>query len=151
MSNSTNPLKIFTVMKDGARLPCYKTSGAAGADLCAFLEQPVTLQPMQRSLIPTGVFVEIPQGYELQLRPRSGIALESGITVLNSPGTIDSDYRGELLVLLINLSNVPYTVNNGQRIAQIVLAPVCHAEFELTDRLSETERGEKGYGSTGMK
>ena len=150
MSNFILPTKVFTVLREGAKLPEYKSEGAAGADICACLDSPVTLKPMERHLIPTGISVQIPEGYELQLRPRSGLALQYGITVLNAPGTIDSDYRGELLALLINLGDKDFTVNNGERIAQIVLAAVARADFQKTESLSETLRGSSGYGSTGV-
>lgn len=150
MSDFVLPVKVFCVLKDGAKLPEYKTDGAAGADLFAFLENPVIIKPFERKLITTGVFVQIPKGYELQLRPRSGLALKHGITVLNSPGTIDSDYRGEILVLLINLGETDFVVENGQRIAQVILAPVVKGGFEIVNSLEKTTRGSAGYGSTGL-
>jgi len=143
-------VKVFSVLKDGALLPEYQTSGSAGADLHAYLAEPVTLNPMERKLIPTGLCVELPAGYELQVRPRSGLALKYGITVLNTPGTVDSDYRGELCVLLINLGSEPFTVRHGDRIAQAVVAPVVQVSFVQTDALSKTGRGTDGYGSTGI-
>lgn len=142
--------QIFFLLKEGASLPTYKTVGSAGADLRAYLDEPVTLEPMARKLIPTGLFVELPDGFELQVRPRSGLALQYGITVLNAPGTVDSDYRGELCVLLINLGTEPFTVRHGDRIAQAVIAPVVPVRFIPTDALSKTERGTNGYGSTGI-
>ena len=142
--------QIFFLLKEGASLPTYKTVGSAGADLRAYLDEPVTLEPMERKLIPTGLFVELPDGFELQVRPRSGLALQYGITVLNAPGTVDSDYRGELCVLLINLGTEPFTVRHGDRIAQAVIAPVVPVRFITTDALSKTERGTNGYGSTGI-
>lgn len=150
MSIADGAVKVFSVLKDGALLPEYQTSGSAGADLCAYLAEPVTLNPMERKLIPTGLFVELPVGYELQVRPRSGLALKYGITVLNTPGTVDSDYRGELCVLLVNLGSEPFTVQNGDRIAQAVVAQTVQVRFVQTDTLSITERGSKGYGSTGI-
>ncbi len=135
--------------KSGMPLPAYKTSGAAGMDLQANMETHVELASLERKLIPTGLFVEIPQGYEAQIRPRSGLALNHGITVLNSPGTIDSDYRGEIKVLLVNLSAEKYTVNPQDRIAQMVFAQCEQAVWEEKESLQETERGEGGYGSTG--
>lgn len=144
------PVKVFAVLKEGAKLPEYKTPGSAGADLFALLDEPLVLKPGQRSLVSTGISVQIPEGYELQLRPRSGLALKYGITVLNAPGTIDSDYRGELLALLINLGDKDFTINSGERIAQIVLARVSRAEFHACEKLDETVRGSGGYGSTGL-
>ena len=138
------------VAQKGAVVPSYKTDGAAGADVCAFLTEPVTIAPGSFAMIPTGLFFEIPQGYEIQVRPRSGLAAKNGITVLNTPGTIDSDYRGELKIILINLGSSAFVVNNGERIAQIIVSPVTVADFKLTDSLSDTVRGEKGFGSTGV-
>lgn len=143
-------IRVPFVLKDGASLPEYRTAGSAGADLRAYLAEPVTLNPMTRQLIPTGLSVELPAGFELQVRPRSGLALQHGVTVLNTPGTVDSDYRGELCVLLINLSAEPFTVRHGDRIAQAVIAPVVQPCFIAVDSLSETERGRGGYGSTGI-
>ena len=138
------------MLRDGALLPEYQTSGSAGADLHAYLAEPITLKPMERTLIPTGLFVELPEGYELQVRPRSGLALKYGVTVLNTPGTVDSDYRGELCVLLVNLGSEPFTVQNGDRIAQAVVAQTVQVRFVQTDALSKTGRGSNGYGSTGI-
>lgn len=143
-------IKVFVKRKDGAVVPEYKTSGSAGADLRAYIKEPVILKPMQRRLIPTGLFVELPEGTELQVRPRSGLALKYGITVLNTPGTVDSDYRGELCVLLINLGSEDFKIENGDRIAQAVIAEAEQAQFIKKDKLSETERGSGGYGSTGI-
>jgi len=131
-------------------LPRYETAGAAGMDLRAFLEQEVAIAPLERAKIPTGLFVEIPAGYEAQVRPRSGLAARSGVTVVNAPGTIDSDYRGEVEVMLINFGGEPFTVKNGDRIAQMVIAPVVRAFVRETDILSRTERGTGGFGSTGI-
>ena len=142
-------VKIKVLAKEGAALPVYKTAGAAGADVCAFLEADVVIGPNERHLIPTGLFFDIPAGYEVQVRPRSGLALKNGITVFNTPGTIDSDYRGEVKVLLVNFSADPYTVCSGDRIAQLVVAPVTRASWERADAISESERGEAGWGSTG--
>ena len=130
-------------------MPAYQTPGAAGADLCACLASPVTLPPGAHALVPTGLRFEIPPGYEMQVRPRSGIAAKAGVTVLNSPGTIDSDYRGEVQVILVNHGTAPFVVNHGDRIAQAVIAPVIHACFSPTDALGGTMRGEGGFGSTG--
>ena len=150
MSIADGAVRIFSVLKEGALLPEYQTAGSAGADLHAYLTEPVTLNPMERKLIPTGLFVELPVGYELQVRPRSGLALKYGITVLNTPGTVDSDYRGELCVLLVNLGSEPFTVQNGDRIAQAVVAQAIQVSFVQTDALSKTGRGVNGYGSTGI-
>lgn len=135
-------------------LPAYETPGAAGADIRANLPQDqreagLTLAPMQRLIAPTGIRVEIPAGYEIQMRPRSGLALKHGITLPNTPGTIDSDYRGPLGVALVNLSDQPYIILHGDRIAQMVVAPVLQAGFQVVERLSETDRGTGGFGSTG--
>ena len=138
--------------KEGAIVPEYKTTGAVGADLCAYLpSQNVTLSPGKSALIPTGLFFEIPDGYEVQVRPRSGLAAKNGVTVLNTPGTIDSDYRGEIKVILINLGEKDFTINDGDRIAQMVIAPVTTADFTFAENLSETDRGSGGMGSTGIK
>lgn len=145
-----NKIEVKCLASKGAVMPCYKTQGAAGADVCAFLTEPVTIEPGAFAMIPTGLFFEIPQGYEIQVRPRSGLAAKNGITVLNTPGTIDSDYRGELKIILINLGKEAFVVNNGERIAQIIVSPVTLASFTITDSLSDTSRGEKGFGSTGV-
>lgn len=142
-------IEIKCVAKDGAKLPNYQTKGAAGADICAFLDSPVVLQKGKRELIPTGLSFEIPEGYEIQVRPRSGLAIKNGITCLNTPGTIDSDYRGEVKVILINLGESDFTINNGDRIAQLVVAPTIQGSFTLCNALSETDRGTGGFGSTG--
>jgi dUTP pyrophosphatase len=130
-------------------LPAYETAGAAGMDLRASLEQPVTLAPLERVLVPTGLFIELPIGFEAQVRPRSGLAAKKGVTVLNSPGTIDADYRGEIKVILVNLSNEPFVVEDGERVAQLVIARHERVEWSLTTSLEETERGAGGFGSTG--
>ena len=145
-----NTIKINTKNISNNDLPHYATSGSAGMDIRANLLETVVLSPLERRLIPTGIFLEIPQGYEGQVRPRSGLALKNGITCLNSPGTIDSDYRGELNVLLINLSNLPFTINNNDRIAQLVVAKVEKAELILVQQLNETERNAGGFGHTGV-
>ncbi|MCR5762272.1 MAG: dUTP diphosphatase [Treponema sp.] len=142
-------MKIPCKKNEGAEFPVYKTSGAAGADVCACIKDSVVIHSMQSALIPTGLFFEIPEGYEIQVRPRSGLAFNNSVTVLNAPGTIDSDYRGELKVLLINLGKEDFTVNNKDRIAQIVVAPVTRGLFDSVEKLSSTERGEGGFGSTG--
>ena len=143
-------MKVKVINKGHQPLPAYATPQSAGTDLRANLESPVVLQPMERRLIPTGLYIALPPGYEAQVRPRSGLALKHGITVLNSPGTIDADYRGEVGVLLINLSHEPFTVNDGERIAQMVVARHEQAAFEPVEVLDETERGAGGYGHTGM-
>ena len=146
----TDTIKINTVNDSHNELPHYATSGAAGLDLKANILETIVLEPLQRRLIPTGIFLEIPYGYEVQVRPRSGLALKNGITCLNSPGTIDSDYRGEINVLLINLSTLPFTINNNDRIAQMVVAKVEKAELILVQQLNETERNAGGFGHTGV-
>lgn len=130
-------------------LPAYETIGSSGMDLRANLAEPVNLLPMQRALIPTGLFIELPLGYEAQVRPRSGLAIKHGITCLNTPGTIDSDYRGELKIILINLSSDPFTIQHGERIAQMVVQPVVKATWEEVKVLNESKRGEGGFGHTG--
>ncbi len=150
MSDKRNTVKVKCVASEGALLPVYKTSGAAGADVCAFLKEDIVIHNGEYTLVPTGLFFEIPEGYEIQVRPRSGLAFKNGVTVLNTPGTIDSDYRGELKVLLVNLGKEDFTVKSGDRIAQIILAPVTQADFVQTQLLSQTERGEGGFGSTGV-
>ena len=133
-----------------AALPHYESPGAAGMDLRAFLDQDIIIAPLERKRIPTGLYLEIPGGYEAQVRPRSGLAFNSGISVLNTPGTIDSDYRGELGVILINLGSEPFTVKNGDRIAQMIISPVIRMAIAEAESLSETERGAGGFGSTGI-
>lgn len=144
-------LKIQVINKGHQPLPQYATPQSAGMDLRANLEEPIKLRPLERRLIPTGLHIALPAGYEAQVRPRSGLALKKGITVLNSPGTIDADYRGEVGVLLINLSQEDFVVNDGERIAQMVIARHEQGEFEAVEVLDETERGEGGYGHTGVK
>lgn len=144
-------IKINIINKSEHPLPSYATAGAAGLDIRASLQQPLTLAPLERFLTPTGLFIELPEGYEAQIRPRSGMAIKQGITCLNSPGTIDSDYRGELKVILINLSNGPQVINNGDRIAQMVIAKTEQAELFLVHELKDTARGVGGFGHTGTK
>jgi dUTP pyrophosphatase len=144
-------LKVQIVNKSTHALPAYATSGSSGMDLRAFLSHPITLAPMQRILVPTGLFMEIPQGFEAQVRPRSGLAIKQGITCLNTPGTIDADYRGEIKVILINLSNEPQVIEDGDRIAQMVFQKVEQVEWVETDHLGETLRSEGGFGHTGKK
>lgn len=143
------PVIPCTVQK-GATVPCYQTSGAAGADVYAFIPQDIVLNPGKRVLVPTGLSFQIPEGYEVQVRPRSGLASKNGVTCLNTPGTIDSDYRGEVKVLLINLGEEPFIIRNGDRIAQLVVSPVQQAQFSKVDFLDATERGTGGFGSTGV-
>ena len=137
---------------DGLELPAYETANSAGVDLRAAVAEsvPITLLTGERTLIPTGLAMEIPEGYEAQIRPRSGLAIKNGVTALNSPGTIDADYRGEVQVILINHGAEPFTVERGMRIAQMVIAPVTQVTFATTDDLSDTERGSGGFGSTGV-
>ena len=144
-------LKINLVNRGHQQLPAYATSQSAGMDLRANLDAPVTLRPLERRLIPTGLYIALPEGYEAQVRPRSGLALKYGLTVLNAPGTIDADYRGEIGVVLVNLSNEDFVVHDGERIAQLVIARYEQAEFIVVDELDATERGEGGYGHTGVK
>ena len=142
-------IKIKVVNKGHQQLPAYATKQSAGMDLRANIDEPVILHPMERRLIPTGLHIALPEGFEAQVRPRSGLALKHGITVLNTPGTIDADYRGEVMVLLVNFSNDDFVINDGERIAQMVIARHEQGEFEEVDELSDTERGDGGYGSTG--
>lgn len=144
-------VKVKIVNHSNNPMPKYQTLGSAGMDLMAMLSEPVMIKPLQRTLIPTGIFIELPTSYEAQIRPRSGLALKKGLTVLNSPGTIDSDYRGELKIILINLSNETVIINNGDRIAQVVIAQHARAELIEVQELSDTKRGEKGFGHTGVK
>lgn len=144
-------IKIKVVNKGHQQLPAYATTQSAGMDLRANIDGEIVLHPMERRLIPTGLHIALPEGYEAQVRPRSGLALKHGITVLNTPGTIDADYRGEVMVLLINFSNENFVINDGERIAQMVIARHEQGEFIEVDELDETERGEGGYGHTGMK
>ncbi|MBR5516589.1 MAG: dUTP diphosphatase [Firmicutes bacterium] len=142
--------EIKIISKSGV-LPTYETEGSAGADLRAYLDEPVTLQPGERRLVPTGLFVELPVGIEAQIRARSGMAIKHGIGLVNGVGTVDSDYRGEWNVPLINFSNEPYTIHNGDRIAQVVFASYVKGEFVVTETIDETERGAGGFGHTGIK
>lgn len=144
-------MKVKVVNKGHHPLPAYATEQSAGMDLRANIDEPIVLEPMERRLVPTGLHIALPAGFEAQVRPRSGLALKKGITVLNSPGTIDADYRGEIGVLLINLSAEPFTINDGERIAQMVVARHEKADFIEMEVLDETERGTGGYGHTGVK
>lgn len=144
-------MKIKIINKSAHALPHYETEASAGMDLRANLEQAVTLKPLERAIIKTGLFIELPIGIEAQVRPRSGLAAKHGITVLNAPGTIDADYRGEIGVILVNLSSDDFTIENGERIAQLVIAKHERAAWETVEQLSSTERGAGGFGSTGVK
>lgn len=142
-------MKINIINKSGLALPQYETAHAAGMDMRAFTAEEIVIKPMQRILVPTGLHIELPVGYEAQIRPRSGLAYKHGISIVNSPGTIDADYRGEIKVLLINLSDTDFVVNNGDRIAQMVIAKHETVSWESVEELSDTARGEGGYGHTG--
>jgi len=148
---ASNMVKIKVVNTGHQPLPAYATPQSAGLDLRANIEAPITLHPLERRLVPTGLHIALPDGYEAQVRPRSGLALKHGITVLNTPGTVDADYRGEIMVLLVNFSNEDFVVKDGERIAQMVIAQYAKATFESVEVLDETERGEGGYGHTGVK
>jgi len=142
-------MKVKIVNKSHHPLPCYATVASAGMDVRAFLQEPIVLKPLERKLIPTGLYIGLPEGFEAQIRPRSGLAVKHGITVLNTPGTIDADYRGEIGVILINLSADNFTINDGERICQMVIAPCTQAEWQLEASLDATERGAGGFGHTG--
>lgn len=144
-------MQIKVINRGRQPLPCYATEQSAGMDLRANIDAPLTLHPLERKLVGTGLYIALPQGYEAQIRPRSGLALKHGITVLNSPGTIDADYRGEIMVLLVNLSDTDFVINEGERIAQMVIARHEQAVFEPVETLDETGRGAGGYGHTGVK
>ena len=144
-------IKIKVVNRGHQQLPAYATPQSAGMDLRANLDAPITLHPMERRLIPTGLHITLPEGYEAQVRPRSGLALKHGLTVLNTPGTIDADYRGEIGVVLINLSQEDFVINDGERIAQMVIARYEQGDLVVVEELDQTERGEGGYGHTGVK
>ena len=144
-------MQIKVINRGRQPLPAYATEQSAGMDLRANIDAPLTLRPLERKLVGTGLYIALPQGYEAQIRPRSGLALKHGITVLNSPGTIDADYRGEIMVLLVNLSDTDFVINEGERIAQMVIARHEQAVFEPVETLDETERGVGGYGHTGVK
>src|SRR5690554_2021143 len=144
-------MKIKIINKSGHALPNYETIASAGMDLRANLSESITLKPLDRTIVKTGIFIELPIGFEAQVRPRSGLAAKKGITVLNSPGTIDADYRGEIGIILVNLSNEDFTIENGERIAQMIISKHERAVFIEAEELSETERGAGGFGSTGVK
>lgn len=142
-------MKVKVINRTSHALPAYETVSSAGMDVRANIGEAIVLAPMSRALIPTGLYLEIPHGYECQVRPRSGLALKKGVSVLNTPGTIDADYRGEVGVILFNMSDSAFTVENGERIAQLVFAPVLQVEWDESESLTETERGAGGFGSTG--
>lgn len=142
-------MKVRVINKSSNALPEYETLLSAGMDLRANIEVPIVLQPLQRVLVPTGLFIELPTGFEAQIRPRSGLAFKYGITVLNTPGTIDADYRGEIKILLVNLSDKAFEIKNSERIAQMIVAKHERVEWELTEELTQTQRGEGGFGHTG--
>ena len=144
-------MKVRIINKSGNPLPSYQTSASAGMDLRAQLDEPIRLAPLERAVVGTGLYLELPEGYEAQIRPRSGLAAKQGITVLNSPGTIDADYRGEIGVILANVSNEPVSIQHGDRIAQMVISRHEQAEWIAVETLSETDRGSGGFGSTGVK
>lgn len=144
-------MKVKVINKSDNALPAYATEFSAGMDVRSNSDQPIIIKPLERAVVPTGLYLEIPAGYEVQVRPRSGLAAKKGITVLNAPGTIDSDYRGEVCVILVNLSNEPFTIEKGERIAQLVLAKYEQIEWEAAESLEESERGQGGFGSTGTK
>jgi dUTP pyrophosphatase len=143
-------MNIEIINKSNNELPKYETIQSAGMDLRAHLAEPIVLKPLERNIIKTGLFISLPTGYEAQIRPRSGLSIKSGITVLNSPGTIDSDYRGEIGIILINLSDTNFEINTGDRIAKMVIAKHEQVLWTVTDKLDDSERGNKGYGSTGI-
>jgi len=144
-------MQVKIINKSAHKLPHYETEASAGMDLRANISEVVTLKPLERTIVKTGLFIELPVGYEAQVRPRSGLAAKKGITVLNAPGTIDADYRGEIGVILVNLSNEEFTIENGERVAQMVIAKHEHISLEEVDTLEETTRGSGGFGSTGNK
>ncbi|GAA0714535.1 dUTP diphosphatase [Aquimarina litoralis] len=144
-------MQINIINKSSHKLPHYETIASAGMDLRANIIEPITLKPLERAIVKTGLFIELPVGFEAQVRPRSGLAAKKGITVLNAPGTIDADYRGEIGVILVNLSNEDFVIENGERVAQLVIAKHERAEWNEVNELSETIRGEGGFGSTGVK
>lgn len=143
-------MNVRIINKSHHPLPQYETNQSAGMDLRANLSQPLTLEPLQRCLVPTGLFIQLPKGYEAQVRPRSGLAIKKGVTVLNSPGTIDADYRGEICVILVNLSDQPFVINDGERVAQMVVARHETVEWQPVENLDDTERGAGGFGHTGV-
>lgn len=143
-------IKVKIINRSGHELPAYETPSSAGMDVRACLKEPVTLQPMQRALIPTGLYTQLPHGYECQMRPRSGLALKKGISLVNTPGTVDSDYRGEIGAIVINLSDEPFVINDGERICQMVIKEYTRVEWEPVERLDQTTRGDGAFGHTGI-
>lgn len=143
-------MKVRIINKSDNPLPEYETSGSAGLDLRAFLQEPIVLKPLQRALVPTGLYIELPEGFEAQIRPRSGLALKKGLSVLNSPGTVDSDYRGEIKIIIINLSNETAILNTGERMAQMVISEFERISLVEVEELNETKRGDGGFGHTGI-
>ncbi len=144
-------ITVKIINRSGHSLPTYETPSAAGMDVHACLKEPVVLKPMERALIPTGLRIQLPQGYECQMRPRSGLALKKGISLVNTPGTVDADYRGEIGAIVINLSNEDFVINDGERICQMVVTQYSHVKWEETDRLDETVRGDGAFGHTGLE
>lgn len=144
-------LEVVVKKKDGVTLPSYATESSSGLDLAAFLDEPFVLEPFARALIPTGIYISIPEGFEAEIRPRSGLAHKFGVTVLNTPGTIDSDYRGEVKVILINLGDKPFRIESGDRIAQMIFKNIITIDWKLVEELPDTARGQGGFGSTGRK
>ncbi|MFV0419070.1 MAG: dUTP diphosphatase [Dysgonomonas sp.] len=144
-------MKVKIINKSHHPLPEYATPYSAGVDLRAYISEPICLKPLERILVPTGLYLELPQGYEAQIRPRSGLAFKHGLTVLNSPGTIDADYRGEIRVILVNLSNEDFVINDGERICQMVIASHAQVAWDVVDEINETERGAGGFGHTGKQ
>ena len=142
--------KVKIINKSHHPLPAYETFSSAGMDVRAFLTQPVELKPLQRALIPTGLYIQLPHGYECQIRPRSGLALKHGISLVNTPGTIDADYRGEIGIIVINMSDTPFVINDGERICQMVVKQYTHVEWESVERLDDTKRGDGAFGHTGL-
>lgn len=144
-------VKVKIINNSGNALPSYETPSAAGMDVRAFIKEPIVIKPMQRVLVPTGLRVQLPEGYEMQIRPRSGMALKHGITLANSPGTVDADYRGEIGIIVINLSDQPFVINDGDRICQMVVTQYSHVQWEQVDCIDKTERGDGGFGHTGVE
>ena len=144
-------MKVKVINRSAYDLPQYETAFAAGLDVRANITESITLGPLERTLVPTGLFIELPEGYEMQVRPRSGLAAKHGLSLVNAPGTIDADYRGEIKVILVNLSNTPYELKPGERVAQLVVSQFTRVEWEPVEELGETERGAGGFGSTGVK
>lgn len=143
-------ITVKIINKSGHELPTYETPSSAGMDVRACLKEPITLQPLERALVPTGLRIQLPHGYECQMRPRSGLALKHGISLVNTPGTVDADYRGEIGAIVINLSNEPFTINDGERICQMVITKYSHVEWDTVERIDETIRGKGAFGHTGV-